>query len=212
MRLRRELSRTIPSAARTQGLDNVDLIGLCSETGTGMESRIIRSGGWIADPRVPIKEPKKELERSSLMNVGRRVDYAVRALTYLAGQPPHRVVTRADIEQKEDIPPYYLAKIMKDLVTGGLVRSHVGSKGGFTLAKPAKAISIKEVYETVEGPLVLMECLEKGDKFCLYCAVCTQRSIWEKARTLLANYLSGVFIGDIVDPDGLRERLVAAQG
>ena len=159
-----------------------------------------------------MKRPKKELERSSLMNVGRRVDYAVRALTYLAGQPPDRIISRADIEKKEDIPPYYLAKIMKDLVAGGLVESRIGSKGGFTLAKPAQSISIKEVYETVEGPLVLMECLEKGDKFCLYCSVCTQISIWEKAGSLLANYLSRVFIGNIVDQEGLRERLNGAHG
>ena len=158
------------------------------------------------------RKSKKETERSSLMNVGRRVDYAVRALTYLAGQPPGSVLSRAEIEEKEDIPSYYLAKIMKDLVAGGLVQSHMGSKGGFTLARPAAAISIKEVYETVEGPLVLMECLEKGDKFCLYCSVCTQRSIWERARSLLGNYLSGVFIGDIIDQQGLRERLIAAHG
>ena len=36
---------------------------------------------------------------------------------------------------------------MKDLVAGGLVQSHIGSKGGFTLAKVASAISIKDVYE-----------------------------------------------------------------
>ena len=80
---------------------------------------------------------RRKAERSSLMNVGRRVDYAVRALSYLAGQPSDRVVSRADIEKSQDIPSFYLSKIMKDLVSGGLVHSHVGSKGGFTLAKAA---------------------------------------------------------------------------
>ena len=159
-----------------------------------------------------MKRSKKETERSSLMNVGRRVDYAVRALSYLAGQSPDRIINRADIEKQEDIPPYYLSKIMKDLVAGGLVQSHIGSKGGFTLAKPAKAISIKEVYEAVEGPLVLMECLEKGDKYCLYCSVCTQISIWEKAQSLLADYLDKVSIGEIADQKGLRERLIDFHG
>src|SRR5918911_4812772 len=102
---------------------------------------------------------RRRTERSSLMNVGRRVDYAVRALSYLAGQPSGRVVSRADIEKSQDIPSFYLSKIMKDLVAGGLVRSHIGSKGGFTLAKTPEAISIKDVYETVERRLVLMECL-----------------------------------------------------
>ncbi|MBI2357698.1 MAG: Rrf2 family transcriptional regulator [Deltaproteobacteria bacterium] len=142
------------------------------------------------------------------MNVGRRVDYAVRALSYLAGQPPGKIVSRAVIEEKKDIPPYYLSKIMKDLVAGGLVCSHVGSKGGFTLARPPEGISVKEVYEAVERPLVLMECLEKGEGFCSYCCVCRQISIWDRAQRLLASYLAGIMIGDIADHEGLRGRLV----
>lgn len=154
-----------------------------------------------------MKSLRKKAERSSLMNVGRRVDYAVRALSYLAGQPLGKIVSRVDIEEKQDIPSYYLSKIMKDLVAGGLVRSHIGSKGGFSLARSAQAITIKEVYETVERPISLMECLEKGQDYCSYCSVCTQISVWDKAQTLLANYLASVSIGDIAAPNGLRERL-----
>ncbi|HWH77363.1 MAG TPA: Rrf2 family transcriptional regulator, partial [Candidatus Binatus sp.] len=141
-----------------------------------------------------MKRKKTKTERSSLMNVGRRVDYAVRALSYLAGQAPGRVVSRTDIEKSQDIPSFYLSKIMKDLVAGGLVQSHIGSKGGFILAKPASAISIKDIYETVERPLVLMECLDKGTDYCSFCAVCLQKSIWDEAQSVLANFLAGVTI------------------
>ena len=142
------------------------------------------------------------------MNVGRRVDYAVRALSYLAGQPSDRVISRAEIEKSQDIPSFYLSKIMKDLVAGGLVQSHVGSKGGFTLAKAPNTISVKDVYEAVERPLVLMECLEKGVEYCSFCAVCLQKSVWEEAQALLVNFLAGVSIGDIADQHGLKKRLV----
>lgn len=151
-------------------------------------------------------------ERSSLMNVGRRVDYAIRALTYVAGHPPGKVVSRAEIQKKQDIPSHYLSKIMKDLVAGGLVHSHIGSKGGFSLARPAKTISIKEVYETVERPIVLMECLERGDEYCPFCLVCTQISVWDRAQSLLANYLSSVTINNIADQTGLSERLISLHG
>jgi Rrf2 family protein len=156
-------------------------------------------------------------ERSSLMNVGRRVDYAVRALSYLAGQQDGRVVSRAEIEQNQAIPPSYLSKIMKDLVAGGLVKSHIGSKGGFTLARGPKEISLKAVYEAVERPLVLMDCLEQGEQYCSYCGVCTQRSVWDNVQSLVADYLARVSIHDIADPRGLKHRLApphdgAAQG
>ncbi|HEX9143653.1 MAG TPA: Rrf2 family transcriptional regulator, partial [Candidatus Binatia bacterium] len=151
-----------------------------------------------------MKRSKLRTERSSLMNVGRRVDYAVRALSYLAGQPQGKVISRADIEKSQDIPPYYLSKIMKDLVAGGLVYSHIGSKGGFTLAKPSNAISIKDVYETVERRLVLMECLEKGLTYCSFCAVCLQKSIWDEAQKVLAEFLGRTSIAEIADRQGLK--------
>ncbi|MGH7888525.1 MAG: RrF2 family transcriptional regulator [Candidatus Binatia bacterium] len=142
------------------------------------------------------------------MNVGRRVDYAVRALSYLAGQSTGRVVSRTDIEKSQDIPSFYLSKIMKDLVAGGLVQSHIGSKGGFTLAKPAGEISIKDVYETVERPLVLMECLARGTDYCSFCSVCLQKTIWQEAQSVLANFLAGVTIASIADRQGLKDRLL----
>jgi Rrf2 family protein len=157
-----------------------------------------------------MKRAKKKTPRSSLMNVGRRVDYAVRALSFLAGQPPEKIVSRADIEKSQDIPSFYLSKIMKDLVAGGLVRSHIGSKGGFTLAKLATSITIKDVYETVERPLVLMDCLERGTDYCSYCSVCTQKSIWEEAQKILADFLGRISINDIADRQGLKGRLVGA--
>lgn len=155
-----------------------------------------------------MKPSKRDAERSSLMNVGRRVDYAVRALTYLAGQPQNEIISKTEIEKKQGIPPYYLSKIMKDLVAGGLVKSHIGCKGGFSLARPGNSINLKEVYEVVERPLVLMECLEKGEHYCSYCSACTQISIWEKAQSMLANYLVHVRVGDIADQQGLTERSV----
>jgi Rrf2 family protein len=153
------------------------------------------------------KKTKGRSERSSLMNVGRRVDYAVRALSYLAGQPEGKIVSRSDIERSQDIPSFYLSKIMKDLVSGGLAQSHIGSKGGFTLAKGAAAISIKDVYETVERPLVLMDCLERGPSYCSFCSVCLQKSVWEKAQEVLVNFLAGVSIAEIADGQGLKARL-----
>ncbi len=159
-----------------------------------------------------MNRPKGETERSSLMNVGRRVDYAVRALAYLAGQPQGKIVSKVEIERKQDIPPYFLSKIMRDLVVRGLVESRIGSKGGFRLARPAKTISIKEVYEAVESPLNLMECFDKGDTYCQLWSACGQVSIWEWAQGLVANYLASVSIADISDHEGLRDRLIRLQG
>lgn len=146
-------------------------------------------------------------DRSSLMNIGRRVDYAVRALSYLAAQPQLWIVGSKEIARRQDIPTHYMSKIMKDLAAAGLVHSHVGRKGGFSLARNPEAINLKEVYEAVEKPLTLMECLDRDHRCCAYDSVCTQISVWEGAQILLADYLAGISIGSIADREGLKGRL-----
>ena len=159
-----------------------------------------------------MKGAKKYTERSSLMHVGRRMDYAVRALAYLAGQPPNKIVSKAEIERKQNIPSHFLSKIMRDLVVRGLVDSRIGSKGGFRLARPANTISLKEVYEAVESPLNLMECFDKRDTYCQLWSACGQVSIWQRAQSVVASYLASVSIADIADRKGLRERLISLRG
>jgi Rrf2 family protein len=141
------------------------------------------------------------------MNIGRRVDYAVRALSYLAAQPSEQIVSRREIQTKQDIPAHFLSKIMKRLASGGLVQSYMGTRGGFTLKKPPTEINLREVYECLEGPLLLMECLEEGERACRYCAVCSQISVWNEAQHMLANYLAGVSLQQLADKVGLREEL-----
>ncbi|MGE0824288.1 MAG: Rrf2 family transcriptional regulator [Candidatus Binatia bacterium] len=146
-------------------------------------------------------------ERSSLMNVGKRVDYALRALSYLAAQPPGQTVPRREIQTKQDIPAHFLSKIMKRLEGGGLVQSHMGSHGGFSLKKPPGEINLKEVYECLEGPLLLMGCIEERERACRYCAVCSQISVWHEAQRILADYLVTISLQQIANRTGLREEL-----
>jgi len=145
--------------------------------------------------------------RSSIMNVGRRVDYAIRALSYLAAQPAARVVPRAEIRERQGIPPHFLSKILRLLVNGALLKSSPGARGGFRLARPAREISIRQVYESVEGPLSLIECVEHGETFCCYASVCPQIDIWTGAQQMLGAYLEKISIGDVADPSGLVPRL-----
>jgi Rrf2 family protein len=141
------------------------------------------------------------------MNIGKRVDYALRALSYLAAQSPGRAISRREIQVKQDIPAHFLSKIMKRLESGGLVQSYMGAQGGFSLKRAPTEINLKEVYECLEGPLLLMGCLEEGERACRYCAVCSQISIWHEAQRLLANYLVGISLQQVARRVGLREEL-----
>lgn len=141
------------------------------------------------------------------MNVGRRVDYAIRALCYLAAQPPGRVVPRAEIQTRQNIPPHFLSKILRSLVGAGFLASISGARGGFRLGRPAAGISVRAVYESIEGPLSLIACVDHREGFCCFAEVCTQIDIWSNAQQMLGAYLETISIGDIADRHGLVPRL-----
>ena len=141
------------------------------------------------------------------MNVGRRMDYAVRALSYLAAQEANRVVPRNEIRDRQRIPPHFLSKILRKLVTAGYLVSVPGARGGFRLRAAARSITMRNVYECIEGPLCLMECIEDDEAYCRFAPVCTQRTVWRGAQEALGHYLERVSIDDIADPRGLVRRL-----
>lgn len=149
--------------------------------------------------------------RSSLMNVGRRVDYALRALCYLAAQADDRVVTCTEIQARQAVPPHFLSKVLRRLVAAGVLESVPGARGGFRLGRPAERISVRQVYECVEGQLSLIGCVERRDAFCCFASVCAQREVWQGAQRVLIDYLDEISVRQIADRAGLVRRLAEAQ-
>ncbi len=100
-------------------------------------------------------------------------EYGMFGVLYLAERDRSVVTPLSEISEAQGIPEKFLAKIFQSLSKAGIVRSHRGVRGGFTLAKDPSEITIKEVLETIQGPYFLMKCLKdtsvcvKGpDEFC----------------------------------------------
>ncbi|MBV8714911.1 MAG: Rrf2 family transcriptional regulator [Chloroflexi bacterium] len=86
------------------------------------------------------------------MHVSARADYAVRALVELAasgGQP----LKREQIATAQHIPVTFLANILQQLRTAGLVTTHRGNDGGYLLTLRPERITIADVIRAVDGPL-----------------------------------------------------------
>lgn len=85
------------------------------------------------------------------MHIPAKVDYAMRALLELARQD--RPVTAESLAEAQGIPAKFLSAILTDLRRAGLVTSRRGLEGGFSLARPARDISVAEVMRATDGPL-----------------------------------------------------------
>ena len=86
------------------------------------------------------------------MYVSARTDYAVRAMLAIAADHP-RLVKAAALAAAQDIPLSFLQGILLDLRRAGLLHSHRGVDGGYSLARPAEDITVGDVVRSVGGAL-----------------------------------------------------------
>ncbi len=94
-----------------------------------------------------------------MMELTRKGEYAIRGMIYLAQQPPGKVSLISEIALACDVPQTFLAKIFQSFAKIGIINSSRGTGGGFVLGRPAASITLRQVVEAVEGPIVPNRCL-----------------------------------------------------
>lgn len=128
--------------------------------------------------------------------LGKGVEYAIHSMYYMVDAPKDRIMTIADLATFQNISESYLAKIFTRLQKGGLVRSNLGVKGGYILARDADKITFWDIAVAVEGRVSLFECHEvrsgcilgggiKNNK----AEVCTVHSVFLEASQKLETFL-----------------------
>jgi len=89
--------------------------------------------------------------------ISQTVEYALRAVVYLADQASAARTTQ-QIAEVTRVPPAYLAKVLQSLARAELVHSQRGLHGGFTLTRPAAELTIWDVVDGVEPLRRIREC------------------------------------------------------
>lgn len=121
------------------------------------------------------------------MQITRQADYAVRAVMYLAQLGEDQRAATSQIAQEQQIPPSFLAKIVSQLSVAGLLQTSRGARGGVSLAKPPQEISLLEVVEAIDGPILLNECVANGA--CTFGDICAMKPVWCDAQAELVQRL-----------------------
>ena len=139
------------------------------------------------------------------MHITRREEYGLKGLIFLARHSPEKVFLVSEVSKVQKIPEPFLAKIFQQLSKAGLLRSHRGAKGGFSLRKPAGEITMREVIEALEGPLAINRCLlHRGE--CGEETTCPLHGVWGEVQFHLLKVLDRTSIGDLVKRNGKRGR------
>jgi len=133
----------------------------------------------------------------SVMQISRKVDYALRAIIYLSVRQDTRPVSVKEIASRRRIPRKFLEKIIQDLIRSGLVRSHRGAHGGCTLARTAQDISFRDIIESVEGPISLNLCVTQ-EQDCSVLASCNMQRVWQEGQRRLLEFFAETTVADLV--------------
>jgi len=124
------------------------------------------------------------------MQITRQADYAVRAMVYLAQLGAERRAATSQIAQEKQIPPSFLAKIVSQLAVAGLLHTSRGAHGGVSLARSPEEITLLDVVEAIDGPILLNECVSENGA-CVFGDSCAIRPIWCDTQKELVARLRG---------------------
>ncbi len=130
------------------------------------------------------------------MKISKKSQYGLRALVRLT-KVKNGFLPLREISEKENISFDYLEKIFSKLEKKGLVKSKKGSQGGYALSVSPSKISVGEVLKTLEGEIVLVECVGTKGK-CVMKGKCKTINAWKKIQDSLEKTINSISLNDLI--------------
>ena len=148
--------------------------------------------------RVNVYKLSKRLREPHMLRINRQTDYAVRVILALAKRGEGARLSSADIQQEMLIPKAFMSRIVAQLSRDGLVNTFPGREGGLMLPCPASQITLKDVVEAFEGPILLSACLQvKGEDDCPFQSSCPVRPKWGCVQVAMLREMASITFEDL---------------
>ncbi|MCD6520002.1 MAG: Rrf2 family transcriptional regulator [Anaerolineae bacterium] len=140
------------------------------------------------------------------MKLSTKTRYGTRAMLELAlaherGTP----LNAREIAQHQNVSVKYLEHLLAALQASGLLHSMRGPQGGYTLARPPEEITLRQIYDALEGSQALVECT-RDPQLCEKADLCVTREIWAEMFAACMAVLERTTLADLV------QRLKEKQG
>jgi len=134
-----------------------------------------------------------------MLKINRQTDYAVRVVLALAKRGEVIRLSTTEIQQEMLIPPALMTRIVAQLSREGLINTFPGRDGGLMLPRPASQITLKDIVEAFEGPILLSECMQaKGEDDCPFRTNCPVRTKWGRVQVAMLREMASITFEDLV--------------
>jgi Rrf2 family protein len=127
------------------------------------------------------------------MQLTRAADYAVRVMVHLATQPEEIRVLLPDLAEATAAPESFLSKVLQALARAHLISSRRGKLGGFAILPRGREATMRDVIESIDGPICLNLCLN-GGKDCERKSWCPAHPVWARAQRAMIDVLMSVTV------------------
>jgi FeS assembly SUF system regulator len=147
-----------------------------------------------------------------MIRMTKQADYGAVLLTHFAKEPAESMLSARDLSERSSLPLPTVTKVLKLLAKSGILVSHRGVKGGYSLARDPRGITVEEIVTALEGPIALAQCAENAPG-CEQESKCPIRPGWQRIDQAVRGALTSVTLADLVQPaDAVGDSEVDADG
>lgn len=130
------------------------------------------------------------------MKLSRESEYGLAALVHLARQRPGTALTVAAVANARALPRMFLAKTFRKLAQHGILRSYRGRRRGYELARPPRAITVREIVEGIDGMDAFTRCIFWSNT-CAPEHPCLLHDTWMRVRPQAVQLLAQVTLAEL---------------
>jgi FeS assembly SUF system regulator len=135
-----------------------------------------------------------------MIRLAKLTDYGLVLLTFIARNRECSLHTARDLAAESRLPLPTVSKLLKALLQSGLLISHRGTKGGYSLARQPSEITVAEVISALEGEIALTECSTNISGFCDFERWCPNKVNQRIISLAIRETLERVTLSDLTLP------------
>ncbi len=135
-----------------------------------------------------------------MIKINKKVEYALMVLQLMKDKEEQELTTAREVCDRFDTPFDTTAKVMQLMNTAGILHSHKGVKGGYTLSKDLSSVSYRELVELIEGKSFMMDCHEGP---CDLIHTCNISRPIKRLNDYLMNIFNAISLNELLADDHL---------
>lgn len=137
--------------------------------------------------------PRKGRE---VLRITKQADYGIVLLSVLA-RAEDRWLTASELAGESRLPQPTVRKVLKIMTRSGLLESHRGAHGGYSLASPAEDVTVVEIIGALDGPIAITECIDSHPGDCSQDATCPVAGNWERINRAIYDALKEITLAEM---------------